>query len=372
MNTVAGPEAGAGGPGRGSALSHKLRALHAKRELLQRTEVSCLTLLLTWRCPAECDHCVFDSGPKRKEVMDSRFAARVIEAAATAQSPPPGISFSGGEPFLEYAMMLELMGRAKELGCASEVVTSCAWAAGAGRTMAKLTALRDAGLRTVCVSWDRFHSPFIKAHKVAEVIAAAVALGLRVVINTALDPLDKRPRSDYLARTLALPPDTLSACSINVMNVVPVGRARTNVAEFHYPEGNGKGACPMSTEILTVTPDGLLYPCCGSVVGERSANSSLYAFDDVTEKSVEDLRAMFRALKNDLFFRLLQVVGPAGLLEELRARHPEVEIRRRYNSDCDACLEINGNEAVGPALQALLEEYGAELRGVSPGSTAWT
>jgi hypothetical protein len=125
----------------------------------------------------------------------------------------------------------------------------------------------------------------------------------------------------------------------------------------------------MPWSCITVTPTGLLYPCCGAVVGEVAANSGFYALDELEGMDVAELRAALRGVKDNLFFRLLQVAGPARLLVMLRQRDPALRLRTDFNSDCDACLELNRHPAAGPALHALLQELAARLQDDLPQET---
>ena len=76
-------------------------------ELVNRRSISIITLLLTYQCPAQCDHCVFESSPHNTATIDPAVARTLIEAAAR-QKPPPVLGFSGGEPFLQLRMLREL------------------------------------------------------------------------------------------------------------------------------------------------------------------------------------------------------------------------------------------------------------------------
>ena len=73
--------------------------------------VTCLTILLTWRCPARCAHCVFDSGPDNRHTLDLEVARAAVDAAARL-TPRPSLSFSGGEPFAALPAMRDLLARA--------------------------------------------------------------------------------------------------------------------------------------------------------------------------------------------------------------------------------------------------------------------
>jgi len=343
-------------------LTYKLREDLAKGALSDRKGLTCLTLLLTYRCPAACDHCVFESDNTRSEALDPEVARRVIEAAGRRR-PPPGLSFSGGEPFLKLALMRELMSLGASLGMRSEVVTSAAWAKGEEHATATLRDLQERGLGTVCVSYDRYHAPFVEAAKVRAVALAGLSAGLRVVVNTALDPTSTVDPLDYLRGALDLSAETLDRCFVNRLVTVPVGRARKSVLDYDYSTSSLDRGCAFSTEVVTLSPYGLLYPCCGSVVGEDPEKAALYVHDDLGGKSVDEIGEILEAVSQDLFFKLLQRIGPYRLLQEIWRANPGLATRRRFTSDCDVCLELTQNAEVASAARELLRGYAARLAG---------
>jgi len=130
-------------------LGEFLRGALGGWDLVNRDQISAVTVLLTYTCPAACAHCVFESSPKRRETVDLDVARKFIEAASR-QDPPPTLSFSGGEPFIRLDMMQELASMALSHGMPSEVISSSAWAtsdARAHRVLADMLphALRQAG-----------------------------------------------------------------------------------------------------------------------------------------------------------------------------------------------------------------------------------
>jgi hypothetical protein len=313
-----------------------------------------LTLLLTYRCPAMCDHCVFDSSPKNKLTLDPEIGRRAIEAIAR-QNPPPALSFSGGEPFLHLATMKSLAAFAFERGMISEAVTSAAWVTTSERAVQILTDLKSRGLRTLCVSYDRFHAPFVSPAKVRTAVLAALGAGLRVVMNTMSDPDSVQTSEDMLASELELDRPTIDACFVNTSTTIPVGRARHKVASYHYPAEPPRGGCAFAARTVTVSPRGDLYPCCGPVIGEDPDGAGLLIQENLAGRSVDEIADIFEALKSDLFFNLLSTVGPYGLLQELGKRDPSLP-RRRYVGQCDACLEFASNPRVAAGAKALLAE----------------
>ena len=151
--------------------------------LLNRDNISIITILLTYQCPAACDHCVFESSPKNLATVDMDVARRLVKAAAR-QDPKPVLGFSGGEPFLKIKAMKELTSLAASLGMPSEVVSSSAWAKTDKFAYDTLQDLADRGLQTYCTSVDRFHTDYIAAEKMRRAILAAHECGLHVIINS--------------------------------------------------------------------------------------------------------------------------------------------------------------------------------------------
>jgi hypothetical protein len=328
-------------------------------ELVNRDRISIITVLLTYRCPASCDHCVFESSPRNKVKVDINVAKRVIEAAVR-QVPPPVLGFSGGEPFLRLQEMQELASFAAERGMPSEVVSSSAWVKSAEQAKAVLTDLASRGLQTYCTSVDRFHTPFVKASKMRTALLAARDAGLHVIVNSQADPThgkDGGAMIAYLAGVLDLPEETIRSFQINPLITTPVGRGRTNVNDFFYDPGKDMAeGCPMATEVVTLSPYGLLYPCCGMVVGEPIENAQLFIQDDLSERSVDEIAGILDELKRDLFFKILQYLGPYKLLQELRRRDPELTVRDKYVGACDVCLEFTSNPRVAEAARSFLAE----------------
>ncbi len=86
-------------------------------------------LILTYRCNAECRHCFFECSPSRTGVMPRQTAKRAIDEASKLGAE--WVSFSGGEPFLEYDLMKELIALSIGKRLIPEVVTNGFW----GQTM---------------------------------------------------------------------------------------------------------------------------------------------------------------------------------------------------------------------------------------------
>lgn len=307
--------------------------------------ITCLTILLTWRCPAACAHCVFDSGPRNTLTLDIAVARAAVEAAARL-SPRPALSFSGGEPFVALPAMRALIALAAAHGMPSEVVTSCAWVATPDRTRAMLAELQASGLVVLCVSYDRHHEPFIPGWKVATAIRAGLALGLRVVVNV-LEGEGHVNTPAALANALALSPDEVGAVHLHGQATLSVGRARRELDGFLPRAEVARGGCRHAGSVPTLSPRGTLFPCCGPVVGESEADARLFVLGALDDTG-------FDAMRRDLFVRLLATIGPEGILRAVATRPDAPRLDRGYVNQCDMCLEMTTRGEVTEAVEAWL------------------
>jgi hypothetical protein len=333
---------------------------HLRQSKTAGAPIACIVVLLTWRCPAACDHCVFESSPQRRETLDPEQARRLLIAAARL-SPRPSLSFSGGEPFLHLELMRELIALGRRNEMPSEVVTSAAWVADRSRAGAILDDLAERGLGTLVVSYDSFHEAYVAPWKAKAAIELAVERGLRVVINSAPDPNDCETVVEYLQRVLTLDMATIRSCVVNTQRVVPVGRAIERVDRYWYPSEPPRGGCRFAGRTVTISPQGLLYPCCGAVIGVPSERADLFTFGQLGELDEDQLVELLESVRDDLFFQLLGQMGPYELLQALKRRDPSIITRETFTGECDACLEFTKNDAVRRATADLLARARSEV-----------
>jgi hypothetical protein len=73
-----------------------------------------------------------------------------------------GLHFSGGEPFLNYPLLLKAVEMAEELGIPSTFVeTNCFWCKNDAVTQEKLTRLKEAGLKGILISVNPFYAEYV-------------------------------------------------------------------------------------------------------------------------------------------------------------------------------------------------------------------
>src|SRR6266511_2067699 len=83
--------------------------------------------LITVKCNAACSHCCFESDPHRNECMSRDEALSYVRQVAEV-GYLRGISITGGEPFLDYSLLSDVVREAGNHKLGARVVSNCFWA----------------------------------------------------------------------------------------------------------------------------------------------------------------------------------------------------------------------------------------------------
>lgn len=116
-------------------------------------------LVLGYRCPARCRHCLYACGPHREPARGDPEALLDLLAERA-----PGASFhiGGGEPFLDRELLLRAVEGLRRRRLTLEYVeTNASWVRNAAQARLVLEDLAQAGLSCVLVSFSPFHAEFV-------------------------------------------------------------------------------------------------------------------------------------------------------------------------------------------------------------------
>jgi len=125
-------------------------------------------MLLTYKCNSRCKHCIYACSPGWKaDWISEQDAEQILKQLATSlggrYADPDlvgvnrGVHFTGGEPFLNYGLLLKVTRMAQALDIPSSFVeTNCFWCTDDEGTRAKLTQLKEAGLKGILISANPF------------------------------------------------------------------------------------------------------------------------------------------------------------------------------------------------------------------------
>jgi len=125
-------------------------------------------ILLSYKCISECKHCMYASSPRWKaDWISQKDAEKILAQLAEKILPSPfgpneiginyGLHFTGGEPFLNFDLLLKTTEMANGHGIPSTFVeTSCFWCRDDKTTKEKLEQLKKAGLHGILISVNPF------------------------------------------------------------------------------------------------------------------------------------------------------------------------------------------------------------------------
>ena len=273
-------------------------------------------LNLTYRCNAECRHCFFESSPSRTEVMSRQTARRAINEALSLGAE--WISFSGGEPFLEYDLLKELIAVSSGMGLKTEVVSNGSWGQTREEAQLILKPLIESGLDVLNLSIDDFHSEFIPFASVMNAYWAAIDLGLKIVLMVSTGK-DSGITSENL-------PKLLGDDRIQVVGKSRLPNPSAVLFETQFtPAGRGadlKYDPVLFTEVrssevlrdIGIAPNGAVMPCCGPL-GTKTV------LGNVNDEGLDVI--LDRAVRNPMYQRIRE----------------GFKVNGRYSSRCHACVE---------------------------------
>ncbi len=207
-------------------------------------------VFLTYKCTSECRHCMYACSPRWKPDWISEKDARKIltQLAGKIQGSPLGpdriginygLHFTGGEPFLNFDLLLKIVGMAHELDIPSTFVeTNCFWSSDDETTKEKLLKLREVGLHGILISVN----PFILEYVPLERTGRAIRIGKEVFAGNTLiyqesvyQQLERfniegiLPFEEYLEKA--------GTHSLSHMELLPLGRAPYRLGNLYkrYP-----------------------------------------------------------------------------------------------------------------------------------------
>jgi len=125
-------------------------------------------IILSYKCSSACDHCMYACSPSWRAdwfpVEGLELVLRQIAPKLKASPYGPesvsmnyGLHFTGGEPFLNFNLLVSAVKLAHRLGVPSTFVeTNCFWCVDDEDAVKKLTTLKEAGLNGILVSVNPF------------------------------------------------------------------------------------------------------------------------------------------------------------------------------------------------------------------------
>jgi organic radical activating enzyme len=280
---------------------------------------------VTYTCPLACAHCCFSSDPHNRDRL------HIDHIKATIDHIPREIgliAFTGGEPFLLGANLIDLVRLAASRGAVTRIVTSAYWATTPKAADRWLQALSEAGLNELSISWDDFHEEFVDFSCIKNAWSSAKSVGITVGIATVQAAASKWNNERIRTELGLAEGERLIQCE---MPLNRTGRAAEALQDAGQRYHRSLGPCPFVLTGPTLSAKNKLLACCG-VIPETD---QLILDGDFRP---ENLRAaiesgMRNALLNWLFLR-----GPYHVMEWIGNRwNVAIPPKSEVGGNCEAC-----------------------------------
>jgi hypothetical protein len=159
-----------------------------KRMIIRLPEPISGGLILSYKCSAECLHCMYACSPGWSgdwipetdlETILAQLAGRILPSpyGPEAVGTNFGLHLTGGEPFLNYELLCRATEIARERDIPSTFVeTNCFWCTDDETTREKLRNLKDKGIRGIMISVNPFYLEYVPLERTDR----AIMIGLEI------------------------------------------------------------------------------------------------------------------------------------------------------------------------------------------------
>ena len=302
-----------------------------------------LGLMITDRCNAACASCGLKCGPDGKNVISQELAERLIDEIVAMDFETLGVT--GGEPFLYPELMFEILEYAKKAGIKNRyVATNGFWGGWDDKKLDETAKRLKECVNHVSISFDSFHAEYVSEASIWRAADILKKHRIEYKIYVA-DVYGKRGAGPFIS--------SLGEKGMyNIFNIIPLGPygkaaslpSDLFVKMFHWNET----VCnPMG--ILSVGPDGTVYPCCSPAVADTGQSLGNIHNASLAEllSGKENMRLINTMSKPAAFQKMLTYVK-----EELGAELPEEVIE-----GCELCNLIFQDPEISKQALAYLDQF---------------
>ncbi len=306
-------------------------------------------LMLTYQCNCTCEFCYYCCSPEKSGLMPVETALNAWKSLEDIAGDAARVHLTGGEPFLYWDHLVEILSRAKEIGLhrVDQIETNAFWVANRAKAAEKIKTLDRIGLNKLKISTDPFHQEFVDAELVRELadMAARILGADRVLVRwekylqnpTDMKALSESQRMEQYRRAMADYPCRMTGRAAeklpSLIDQSPIEQIAVSNCRPEFFGAKG----------VHIDPHGNVFSgtCSGIVVGK------------VNDKPLDGIWRDFDPARGGLLGGLVEA-GPISMLES--ARKSGYEPLRSYAGKCHICTHVrkfllrNGSEKhrIGP------------------------
>jgi MoaA/NifB/PqqE/SkfB family radical SAM enzyme len=269
------------------------------------------------RCNIKCDHCVAAGEQLDSKKMELDQAKSCL--VELAEAGVTGISFTAGEPFLYFDDIIELIEICHSLSIYSRIVTNSFWATGLEETETYLTALQQAGLSQLRLSFSRWHQEHVPKANVVRAALGCIQKNLDYFISFVTDfSTADDPYEAYLrANGLKFFPEPL----------IYSGRAKNYLKKPLFTDYQDN-RCAMNCYLA---PDFNLYACCDA--GSHFTATNAFYLGNLKKESAINL---FEQNDTNPLFNCIRILGLSSIASYAGMPAREIVTYRK----CELCEKL--------------------------------
>lgn len=292
--------------------------------------------LLTFKCPAECQHCSYKAGPKRIGFIKKREISGYLREL-TKIHPLRAVWVHGGEPFLYFDILTYIIKEANKLGISRlGVITNSFWAKNEKIAKKKLEGLKKEGLNALTFSADFFHQEFIPLENVRNALKSAVALGFEdiYVDSYFVDDINSYNYFNQLTKKNLERLNDIKNIEFHQNPMSVEGRGTELIEYLKLKEEIPSGNCPMpfwidgnlqNPDTIEIDCEGNVTLCPGICIGNTNVQS--------ITRIVQDYN-----VENHPILSIIDKEGPIGLLKI--AKENGFKQDQQFVNECHLCYEL--------------------------------
>ena len=243
------------------------------------------------------------------------------------------VHITGGEPFLYFDELAEIVTAAKQLGLKGldSIETNASWATNKKLITDRIKLLDDAGMDRLKISWDPFHAEFVDQKNV------------ELLADTAAQILGKDRVMVRWEKYLQKPVNNHQPTAEQQMTDY-IGAAKDDPCRF-----TGRAADELASKVADKTVDQIVKSdCAGSFLSAKGVHIDPYGnvfsglcsgiiVGNVNEKPLDEIWKDFDPERNE-FFNVVFSKSPTGLLN--KAIENGYNTKEAYAGKCHLCTEI--------------------------------
>lgn len=130
-------------------------------------------LILSYKCQSACRHCLYNCGPGWVDWMSLSDCLEALKMIKTLGDSVQ-VHITGGEPFLNYPLLLRTVKIAAGLALPRYVETNAGWCTDPDVVEDRFLELRQAGLQAILISCSPFHAEGIPLKRTLLAIDSAL------------------------------------------------------------------------------------------------------------------------------------------------------------------------------------------------------